>query len=366
MFTRNDTKKIAVGNIFVGGGSPVSVQSMTNTPTADARATVAQIRALCAAGCDIVRVAVPDAAAAAALPEIVASSPVPVVADVHFDYRLALAAVDAGVAKIRINPGNIGSPERVRTVAASARAHGVPIRVGVNSGSLEKDILEKYGRPCGEALAESALRQVAMLEAMDFGDICVSVKSSNVIETVTACRTIAGKCAYPQHVGLTEAGTVRRGTIKSGLALGILLSEGIGDTIRVSLTGDPVEEVKAGCEILTALGLGGKRRVEFVSCPTCGRTKIDLIGLAGAIESRLDEAEREGKITRHVKVAVMGCAVNGPGEASDADIGLAGGDGFALLFRKGKISGRLSGSNDEMADLFVSEVLSLCAGGDAG
>lgn len=362
MFERGDTVKIRIGDIYIGGGSPVAVQSMTNTKTADAVSTAEQIKRLEKAGCDIARVAVPDMDAARAIASIKKQISIPLVADIHFDYRLALASIEAGADKIRINPGNIGSIERVRKVAAAAKERGIPIRIGVNGGSLEKTILKKYGSPCAEALVESVEGHVALLEALDFGDICISVKSSDVNTAVKAYRLLACKYRYPLHIGLTEAGTYRSGTIKSCLALGILLNDGIGDTIRVSLTGDPEEEVKVGGEVLTALGLRRKKMIDFVSCPTCGRTQIDLIGLAGAIEKELDEAERAGAVKVPLKVAVMGCAVNGPGEASDADIGLAGGNGCVLVFEKGKTVGKLSGDTAEIARAFTGRVLELCGG----
>ncbi|MBR0158817.1 MAG: flavodoxin-dependent (E)-4-hydroxy-3-methylbut-2-enyl-diphosphate synthase [Clostridia bacterium] len=369
MYDRTETHIIRVGDRLIGGGNPISVQSMTCTSTSDVRATVSQILALEQAGCDIVRVAVPDAAAAEAIAGIKKQIHIPLVADIHFDYRLALASIKNGADKVRINPGNIGSADRVKAVVDAAKARGIPIRVGVNGGSLEKPILQKYGRPCAEALVESVLGHVRLLEAMDFGDICISVKSSDVNETVKAYRLLAETVRYPLHLGLTEAGTLRSGTIKSCLALGILLDSGIGDTVRVSLTGNPVDEVLAAKEILSDLGLGTGKLVNFVSCPTCGRTKIDLIGLAGKIEDLLADAERSGRITRPIKVAVMGCAVNGPGEASDADIGLAGGDNCVLLFEKGRITGKLTGDNDVIAAEFLRRTLavaeSVTAAGEA-
>ena len=360
MYSRYETKKIRIGDIYIGGGSPVAVQSMANTPTYDVDATAAQIREFEEAGCDIARVAVPDMEAAHAITEIRKRIGIPLVADIHFDYRLALASIRAGADKIRINPGNIGGIDRVKAVADAAKERGIPIRIGVNGGSLEKDILKKYGRPCAEALVESVSGQVSVLESLGFDDICISVKSSDVRETVKAYRSLSQKFRYPLHVGLTEAGTYRSGTIKSCLALGILLESGIGDTIRVSLTGDPVEEVKVAGEILTDLGLGRKKFVNFVSCPTCGRTRIDLIGLAGLIEEKLTVLEKTGRIKVPVKVAVMGCAVNGPGEASDADIGLAGGDGCVLLFKNGKICGKLYGDNETVAGEFARFVVEIC------
>ena len=332
--TRNETKQIRVGGIPVGGGAPVTVQSMCNTKTSDAAATLAQIRRLAEAGCDIIRVAVPDAAAAAALPEICAGSPLPVVADIHFDHRLALAAAEAGVAKIRINPGNIGSADRVKAVAEACGARGIPIRIGINSGSLEKRLLEKYGAPTAEAMVESAAGHAALLEQFGFTDICLSLKSSSVPLTLAAYRLAAERFPYPLHLGVTEAGTLRQGTIQSAAGIGAMLLEGIGDTIRVSLTADPVEEVSAGIAILKACGLR-KNGVKVISCPTCGRTQIDLIAAANEVEQRLANCKRD------ITVAVMGCVVNGPGEAREADYGLAGGKGEAALFKKGEVVGKV-------------------------
>ena len=328
--TRNETKQILVGGVPVGGGAPVTVQSMCNTKTSDAGATLAQIRALADAGCDIVRVAVPDAASAAALREICADSPLPVVADVHFDYRLAVAAAENGAAKIRINPGNSVDAERVAAVAEACGSRGIPIRIGVNSGSLEKRLLEKYGGPTAEAMAESAAGHAALLERCGFTDICLSLKASSVPLTLAAYRLAAERFPYPLHLGVTEAGTLLQGAVQSSVGIGALLLEGIGDTIRVSLTADPAEEVRVGLSILRACGLrrGG---VRIVSCPTCGRTQIDLIPLADEVERRLAGCGRD------ITVAVMGCVVNGPGEAREADYGLAGGAGEAVLFRKGQI-----------------------------
>ena len=324
------TRKINVGGVAIGGGAPVTVQSMCSTKTEDAGATAAQINRLAAAGCDIVRVAVPDMAAAKAIAEIKKKIKIPLVADIHFDYRLALAAVDAGADKIRINPGNVGGRENVRAVATACAAAGVPIRIGVNGGSLEKRLLEKYGAPTPEALCESATEQAAMLEEFGFRDICVSVKSSNVATTVAAYRRMAATTDYPLHLGVTEAGTEFAGTVNSAVGIGALLLDGIGDTVRVSLTAEPEREVAAGIAVLKAAGrrTGG---VRFVSCPTCGRTQIDLISLAKEVEARLAGVQRD------VTVAVMGCAVNGPGEAREADFGVAGGKGEGLLFMKGQI-----------------------------
>ena len=335
------TRKITVGDIKIGGGAPVSVQSMCNTRTDDVDATVAQILRLERAGCDVIRVAVPDMTAAKALAAIKKRIHIPLVADIHFDYRLALAALDGGVDKVRLNPGNIGSTERVRAVARACEARHVPIRVGVNSGSVERELLEKYGGPTAEAMVESALNHARILEDVGFSDIVLSVKSSTVSRTVAAYRLISQKCDYPLHLGVTEAGTEYLGTVNSAVGIGTLLNEGIGDTIRVSLTADPEREVEAGIAILKAAGLrsGG---VKLVSCPTCGRTRIDLVALAHEVEGRLRGCRKD------ITVAVMGCAVNGPGEAREADFGVAGGDGEGILFQKGKIVAKLP--YDRLAD----------------
>ena len=331
---RNETRMLHVGPLALGGGAPVSVQSMCNTPTADVEATLAQIDRLAAAGCDIVRVAVPDMAAAEALKDICARSPLPVVADIHFDYRLALAAAENGAAKIRINPGNIGSADRVRAVAEACGARSIPIRIGINAGSLEKRLLERYGAPTPEAMAESAAGHVALLEECGFYDICLSLKASNVPTALAAYRLAAERFPYPLHLGITEAGTLRQGTIQSAAGIGAMLLDGIGDTIRVSLTADPAEEVRAGIAILKACGLR-QSGAKVISCPTCGRTQIDLIAAAGEVEQRLAGCKR------NITVAVMGCVVNGPGEAREADYGLAGGRGEAALFKKGEIVGKV-------------------------
>ena len=324
------TRQISVRGILIGGGAPVTVQSMCNTKTQDVKATVAQIRALKSAGCDIVRVTVPDMEAADALGQIRKQVDVPLVADIHFNYKLALAALDAGADKIRINPGNIGGAEKVRQVARACEAKGAPIRIGVNSGSIEKEILEKYGGPTAQAMVESAIGHTRLLEDVGFGDICISVKSSTVTRTVEAYRLMSECTDYPLHVGVTEAGTEFSGTVNSAVGIGALLLEGIGDTIRVSLTADPVKEVEAGIAILKAAGArwGG---VRIVSCPTCGRTEIDLVSLAHQVEERLRGCDRD------ITVAVMGCVVNGPGEAREADFGIAGGRGQGLIFKKGQI-----------------------------
>ena len=324
------TKRIMVGGVPVGDGAPVSIQSMCSTKTGDVSATVDQIHRLEAAGCEIVRVAVPDMAAAKALGAIRSRIHIPLVADIHFDYRLALEAVAAGVDKVRINPGNIGGADRVKAVADACRTHGVPIRIGVNGGSLEKPILAKYGGVTPEALVESAFGHIALLHQYDFDDICVSLKSSDVRTTMAAYRLMSERSDYPLHLGVTETGTRRMGTIKSAIGIGGLLGFGIGDTLRVSLSADPVEEVYAARDILRALGLR-REGPNLIACPTCGRTRIDLIGLAEEVERRLQEVDKP------LTVAVMGCVVNGPGEASAADVGIAGGDGVGLLFRKGEI-----------------------------
>ena len=332
---RAGTKTVKIGDRVIGGGNPVLIQSMCNTKTEDVESTVAQILALEREGCDIIRVAVPTMEAAEAIREIRRQISIPLVADIHFDYRLALAAIEAGADKIRINPGNIGGADNVRAVAAAAKAAGIPIRVGVNSGSLEKELVAKYGGVTPEGLVESALDKVRMLEEADFADIVISIKSSDVMLSIKAHEMIADRTDYPLHVGITEAGTVMKGSIKSSVGIGILLHEGIGDTIRVSLTGDPLEEVRAAKTILRALGLR-KSGIEMVSCPTCGRTQIDLIGLAQKVETLLSKYD-----DLDIKVAVMGCVVNGPGEAREADLGIAGGRGEGLLFRKGEILRKL-------------------------
>lgn len=330
MIQRRKTRQIQVGGVKIGGDAPVAVQSMTNTKTQDAAATLAQIRKLADLGCDIIRCAVPDMDAALALKEITARSPIPVIADIHFDYRLALQALESGVDGLRLNPGNIGGSENVRAVVEAAKPRQVPIRIGVNAGSLPKDLLEKYGHHAAEALVEAAWRHIRILEEMDYGNIKVSLKCHDVPLTLDAYRLLAGQCDYPLHVGITEAGTVHSGLIKSAVGIGTLLAEGIGDTIRVSLTGDPAEEVKAGFEILKALGLR-QHGPTLISCPTCGRTSINLEKLAAQVEQRLAD------MPEPISVAVMGCVVNGPGEAREADVGIAGGKGEGLVFRKGEI-----------------------------
>ncbi len=327
---REDTKVIQIGTRKIGGGNPIAIQSMTNTKTEDVAATVAQILALEKAGCEIIRCAVPTMEAAKALAEIKKQIHIPLVADIHFDYRLAIAAIENGADKIRINPGNIGDVSRVKAVVDKAKEYKVPIRVGVNSGSLEKELVEKYGGVTAEGIVESALDKVRIIEELGYDQLVVSIKSSDVMMCVKAHELIAEKCNYPLHIGITESGTLLSGNIKSSVGLGIMLYQGLGDTIRVSLTGDPVEEIKSAKLILKSLGLR-KGGIEVVSCPTCGRTKIDLIGLANKVEAMVAD------IPLDIKVAVMGCVVNGPGEAKEADIGIAGGIGEGLLIKKGEI-----------------------------
>lgn len=324
------TKAVKIGDRVIGGGNPILIQSMTNTKTEDVAATVAQIKALTAAGCDIIRCAVPTMAAAEALTEIKEQVTIPVVADIHFDYRLAIAAIEHGADKIRINPGNIGSAERVRSVVDAAKERNIPIRVGVNSGSLEKELVEKYHGVTAEGIVESALDKVRLIEEMGYDNLVISIKSSDVMMCVKAHELIAEKTDHPLHVGITEAGTIISGNIKSAIGLGLILNQGIGDTIRVSLTGDPLEEIKSAKLILRTLGIR-KGGVEVVSCPTCGRTRIDLIGLANQVENMVAD------IPLDIKVAVMGCVVNGPGEAKEADIGIAGGVGEGLIIKKGEV-----------------------------
>lgn len=327
---RMQTKEVKIGSVTIGGAHPVAIQSMTNTKTEDVAATVEQILRLEAAGCEIVRCTVPTMEAAKALKEIKKQIHIPLVADIHFDHKMAIAAIENGADKIRINPGNIGSEERVRAVVEKAKEYGVPIRIGVNSGSLEKTLLEKYGGVTAEGIVESALDKVHMIESMGYDNLVVSIKSSDVLMCVKAHELIAKQCPYPLHVGITESGTIYSGNIKSSVGLGIILHEGIGNTIRVSLTGDPVEEIRSAKLILKTLGLR-KGGIEVVSCPTCGRTQIDLIGLANEVEKMVQEFPLD------IKVAVMGCVVNGPGEAKEADLGIAGGIGEGLLIKKGEI-----------------------------
>lgn len=345
---REQTKEISIGGVKIGGTNPVAIQSMTNTKTEDVEATVAQILKLEAAGCEIIRCAVPTMEAAEALKEIKKQIHIPLVADIHFDYRLAIAAIENGADKIRINPGNIGSEDRVKAVVEKAKEYGIPIRVGVNSGSLEKPLLEKYGGVTAEGIVESALDKVHMIENMGYDNLVVSIKSSDVLMCVKAHELIAKECPYPLHVGITESGTVYSGNVKSSVGLGIILHEGIGNTIRVSLTGDPLEEIRTAKLILKTLGLK-KGGIEVVSCPTCGRTKIDLIGLANEVEKMVAD------IPLDIKVAVMGCVVNGPGEAKEADIGIAGGIGEGLLIKKGEIVKKVK--EEELLETLRQELL---------
>lgn len=348
MMRRDETKQIQIGSVTIGGGNPVAIQSMTNTKTEDVQATVAQILALEKAGCEIIRCAVPTMEAAEALREIKKEIYIPLVADIHFDYRLAIAAIENGADKIRINPGNIGSRDRIQAVVDKAKEYQVPIRVGVNSGSLEKELVEKYGKVTAEGLVESALDKVRLIEEMGYDKLVVSIKSSDVLMCVRAHELIADVCPYPLHVGITESGTVTAGNIKSSIGLGLILHQGIGDTIRVSLTGDPVEEIRSAKLILKTLGLR-KGGIEVVSCPTCGRTKIDLIGLANQVEQMVED------IPLDIKVAVMGCVVNGPGEAKEADIGIAGGIGEGLLIKKGEIVKKVK--EEELLETLRQELL---------
>ena len=344
---RRKSRRVKVGGLFIGGVERITVQSMLNRPASDIEGSVRQAVELEKAGCDIIRAAVPDMAAVKLIEKLKENLTVPVVADIHFDYRLALESLEAGVDKIRINPGNIGSMDRVRAVACACKARQVPIRIGVNSGSLEKELLAKYGSPCAEALAESAMNHAALLEKCDFNDIVISIKSSDVKTMIKAYRLVAERCDYPLHLGVTEAGTHNMALIKSSIGIGSLLLDGIGDTIRVSMTDDPVNEVSAAFGILKSIGLKNDCP-DIVSCPTCGRTKINLIALANEVETRLSGCKK------NIKVAVMGCAVNGPGEAREADIGIAGGDGCALIFKKGEIVCKVS--ENEAVDRLMEEI----------
>ncbi|MBU3841093.1 MAG: flavodoxin-dependent (E)-4-hydroxy-3-methylbut-2-enyl-diphosphate synthase [Candidatus Ruminococcus intestinipullorum] len=345
---RNETKEVRIGNVWIGGNHPIAIQSMTNTKTEDVKATIEQILRLEEAGCEIVRCAVPTMQAAEALREIKKEIHIPLVADIHFDYKLAIAAIENGADKIRINPGNIGSKERVETVVAKAKEYNIPIRVGVNSGSLEKHLLEKYQGVTAEGIVESALDKVRMIEDMGYDNLVVSIKSSDVQMCIKAHELLAPKCSYPLHVGITESGTLYSGNIKSSVGLGIILYQGIGNTIRVSLTGDPVEEIKTAKLILKTLGLR-KSGIEVISCPTCGRTRIDLISLAEQVERLVEPFDLD------IKVAVMGCAVNGPGEAKEADIGIAGGVEEGLLIKKGQIIKKVKES--ELLETLRQELL---------
>lgn len=343
---RRYSREVRLGSLNIGGNSPIVVQSMTNTPTSDIQSTINQAKRLEAAGCEIIRVAVPNMKAASSLGAIKSELSAPLVADIHFDYKLALKALDEGVDKLRINPGNIRS-DKVRMVVEAALNKGVPIRIGINSGSLEKDLLAKYGHATPEAMVESAMRHVKILEEMDFHDIVISLKASDPLRTIEAYRLIADRVDYPLHLGVTEAGTTFVGSIRSAVGIGVLLSEGIGDTIRVSLTDDPIQEVRAGYEILKSLGLR-EHGVTIISCPTCGRTQIDIVKIAREVEAKLADVEKP------IKVAVMGCIVNGPGEAKEADIGIAGGKGLGLLFKKGQKIRTIP--EDELIDTLVNEV----------
>ena len=346
--TRNETKVIQIGNVKIGGGNPIAIQSMTNTKTEDVQATVAQILALEAVGCQIIRCAVPTMEAAKAIAEIKKQIHIPLVADIHFDYQLAIAAIENGADKIRINPGNIGAKERVLKVVEKAKEYNIPIRIGVNSGSLEKELVEKYDGVTAEGIVESALDKMHLIEDMGYDNLVISIKSSDVMMCVRAHEILAKECPYPLHIGITESGTVTSGNIKSSVGLGIMLYQGLGDTIRVSLTGDPLEEIKSAKLILKTLGLrqGG---IEVVSCPTCGRTQIDLIGLANQVENMVAD------IPLDIKVAVMGCVVNGPGEAKEADIGIAGGIGEGLLIKKGQIIKKVK--EEELLETLRQELL---------
>ncbi len=349
---RRRTKKIKIGNIAIGGDALIAIQSMTNTDTHDKVATMAQIQALEALGCHIVRVTVPDLEAADTICYLKEQGvKIPVVADIHFDYRVAIRAAEAGADKIRINPGNIGEDERVRQVVQACRAHGVPIRIGVNSGSLEKEILAKYGEPTPEALCESARYHIALLEKYDFDDIIVSMKASNPYNMIKANRLLAESCSYPLHLGVTEAGRVQMGSLKSAVGIGALLCDGIGDTVRVSLTDDPCLEIKAAKDIFRAIGIAGQSGLDIVSCPTCGRTKIDLISLVAEFERRVGE---EGLWDKPLKVAMMGCVVNGPGEAREADIGVAGGRGEAVLIKKGTVVEKIG--EEDIVERLIEEI----------
>jgi len=344
------TRQIRVGNVRIGGGAPVVIQSMLNTRTTDVAGSLEQIRQLAAAGCQVVRLAVPDSEAAAGFAAICKESPLPLVADIHFDYKLAIAAAEGGAAKIRINPGNIGGEDRVQAVVQVCKERQIPIRIGVNGGSLDKKLLQKYGHPTAQALVESAFEHIALLEKFDFYDTCVSMKSSTVPTMVEAARLFRSRCDYPLHIGVTETGPVRMGLMKSSMGIGALLLDGIGDTIRVSLTDDPIEEVYAAKDILKAAGLR-KEGVNIISCPTCGRTKIDLIGLVNRVDAALKDCQKP------ITVAVMGCVVNGPGEAREADIGIAGGDGVGLLFEKGKQVAKLP--YDQLLDALLERIETL-------
>ncbi len=344
---KKTTRQIRIGSVAIGGDAPCAVQSMCSTDTRDVTATLAQIQRLATAGCEIIRCAVPDMDAAIALGRIKRESPIPVVADIHFDYKLALAVLEGGIDALRLNPGNIGEKWKVAEVVKAAAERQVPIRIGVNAGSLEKELLAKYGHPTAEAMVESALGHVAILEELGYGEIKISLKASDVMKTVSAYRLLSRKVDYPLHIGITEAGTLFSGTVKSSVGLGILLADGIGDTLRVSLTGDVLDEVRVGYEILKSLGLR-QRGVNFVSCPTCGRCQINLVKVAEEVERRLQGVDKR------ITVAVMGCVVNGPGEAREADVGIAGGKGEGLLFRHGEIIRKVP--EDQLAEALLEEV----------
>ncbi|MCQ4698155.1 flavodoxin-dependent (E)-4-hydroxy-3-methylbut-2-enyl-diphosphate synthase [Paeniclostridium sordellii] len=346
-YKRRLSKEVSVGSLKIGGNNPISIQSMTNTDTRDAKATIDQIKRLEEVGCDVVRVAVPDMEAAKNIGEIKKNVNIPIIADIHFDYRLALEAIDQGVDGVRINPGNIGSIDRVKMVVNKCREKNLKIRIGVNGGSLEKELLEKYGSATAEALVESAMGHVKILEDLDFYNIVISLKSSDIYKTLDAYELIAKKVDYPLHIGITESGSVKKGTIKSSIGVGALLLKGIGDTIRISLTGDPTEEVIVGKEILRSLDLLNDK-IKVISCPTCGRCNIDLISVVNEVEEKIN------KVDKDITVAIMGCAVNGPGEAKEADIGIAGGKGEGLLFKKGEIIRKING--DKLVDELLAEI----------
>lgn len=346
-YKRRLSKEVSVGSLKIGGNNPISIQSMTNTDTRDAKATIDQIKRLEEVGCDVVRVAVPDMEAAKNIGEIKKNVNIPMIADIHFDYRLALEAIDQGVDGVRINPGNIGSIDRVKMVVNKCREKNLKIRIGVNGGSLEKELLEKYGSATAEALVESAMGHVKILEDLDFHNIVISLKSSDIYKTLDAYELIAKKVDYPLHIGITESGSVKKGTIKSSIGVGALLLKGIGDTIRISLTGDPTEEVIVGKEILRSLDLLNDK-IKVISCPTCGRCNIDLISVVNEVEEKIN------KVDKDITVAIMGCAVNGPGEAKEADIGIAGGKGEGLLFKKGEIIRKING--DKLVDELLAEI----------
>nr|WP_330375277.1 flavodoxin-dependent (E)-4-hydroxy-3-methylbut-2-enyl-diphosphate synthase [Paeniclostridium sordellii] len=346
-YKRRLSKEVSVGSLKIGDNNPISIQSMTNTDTRDAKATIDQIKRLEEVGCDVVRVAVPDMEAAKNIGEIKKNVNIPIIADIHFDYRLALEAIDQGVDGVRINPGNIGSIDRVKMVVNKCREKNLKIRIGVNGGSLEKELLEKYGSATAEALVESAMGHVKILEDLDFHNIVISLKSSDIYKTLDAYELIAKKVDYPLHIGITESGSVKKGTIKSSIGVGALLLKGIGDTIRISLTGDPTEEVIVGKEILRSLDLLNDK-IKVISCPTCGRCNIDLISVVNEVEEKIN------KVDKDITVAIMGCAVNGPGEAKEADIGIAGGKGEGLLFKKGEIIRKING--DKLVDELLAEI----------